>query len=198
MNYERIYRALILKRQLNKLSKKGSVYCEEHHIIPKCLNGDNSKSNLVNLTAKEHFVAHRLLWKWLKHPKLFDAIFYMANVFINNKKIKISSRLYETLRKEISLKRSKCPVRESGKYKWCHNVKTGKNRLILKTDSLPDGHEYGMKLSKAGLESKNKKVKENTKRYDYMGKTYTLRELAGIRGLPYKTLIHRLQSMPLE
>lgn len=198
MNYERVYRALILKRQLNKLSKKGSVYCERHHIIPKCLGGSDLKNNLVNLTAREHFIAHMLLWKWLKHPKLFDAIFYMANVFVNNKKIKISSRLYETLRKEISLKRSKCPIRASGKYKWCHNIKTGKNRLVLKMDQLPNGYEYGMKLSKAGLESKNKKVKENTKRYDYMGKTYTLHELAGIHGLPYNTLVHRLQNMPLE
>lgn len=34
---------------------------EEHHIIPRCLGGTDSKSNLVLLTVKEHFRAHILL-----------------------------------------------------------------------------------------------------------------------------------------
>lgn len=38
-----------------------NTYYETHHIIPRCLGGNNSKSNLVKLTAKEHFVCHRLL-----------------------------------------------------------------------------------------------------------------------------------------
>jgi len=31
-----------------------------HHILPKYMLGDNSRSNLVYLTAFEHVVAHRL------------------------------------------------------------------------------------------------------------------------------------------
>ena len=40
-----------------------SGYSEKHHIIPKSLGGDNSKENLVKLTAREHFVCHLLLTK---------------------------------------------------------------------------------------------------------------------------------------
>jgi hypothetical protein len=36
-------------------------YTERHHIIPKSLGGSDKKDNLVKLTAKEHFICHRLL-----------------------------------------------------------------------------------------------------------------------------------------
>jgi 5-methylcytosine-specific restriction endonuclease McrA len=34
-------------------------YSENHHIIPKSLGGSNDKSNIVALTAREHFICHR-------------------------------------------------------------------------------------------------------------------------------------------
>ena len=36
-------------------------YKERHHIIPKCMGGSNDDSNLIDLYAREHFEAHRLL-----------------------------------------------------------------------------------------------------------------------------------------
>lgn len=36
---------------------------ETHHILPKCLGGNNSKNNLVVLTSREHFIVHLLLIK---------------------------------------------------------------------------------------------------------------------------------------
>jgi hypothetical protein len=41
----------------------GDEYHERHHITPKCLGGSNEEENLVDLYAKEHFVAHKLLAK---------------------------------------------------------------------------------------------------------------------------------------
>jgi|14BtaG_2_1085337.scaffolds.fasta_scaffold00177_6 hypothetical protein len=38
-------------------------YTERHHIIPKCMGGDNSEDNLVDLPAKAHYIAHLLLTK---------------------------------------------------------------------------------------------------------------------------------------
>jgi len=38
-------------------------YTENHHIVPKSLGGNNSKENLIRLTAKEHFICHLLLTK---------------------------------------------------------------------------------------------------------------------------------------
>jgi hypothetical protein len=43
----------IVNRALSRVV--GDMYVEKHHIIPKSLGGSNDKSNLVKLTAKEHF-----------------------------------------------------------------------------------------------------------------------------------------------
>lgn len=39
----------------------GNEYHERHHIVPKCLGGTNEENNLIDLFAREHFEAHRLL-----------------------------------------------------------------------------------------------------------------------------------------
>lgn len=41
-------------------------YAELHHVVPRCLGGTDDPSNLVSLTAGEHYVAHQLLVKM--HP----------------------------------------------------------------------------------------------------------------------------------
>ena len=61
MNYTNIYNSLIEKgKSLNHVS---GVYYEKHHIVPKCIGGNNTKENLVNLTPEEHYIAHQLLAK---------------------------------------------------------------------------------------------------------------------------------------
>jgi hypothetical protein len=59
MNYSACY-SRIIDRARSRLQE--SEY-ELHHIVPKCLGGSNTRSNLVRLTLKEHFVCHRLLVK---------------------------------------------------------------------------------------------------------------------------------------
>lgn len=39
----------------------GDEYHERHHIVPRCMGGTNSKTNLIDLFAREHFIAHKLL-----------------------------------------------------------------------------------------------------------------------------------------
>ena len=59
MNYSACYNRIIDRARARQLN---SQY-ELHHIVPKCLGGANTRSNLVRLTLKEHFVCHRLLVK---------------------------------------------------------------------------------------------------------------------------------------
>lgn len=66
MDYQKIYNKLVNRARGRKKLRKGTegyVYYESHHIVPKCLGGDNSKDNLVFLTAEEHWIAHLLLVK---------------------------------------------------------------------------------------------------------------------------------------
>lgn len=62
MNYKKIYDNLIAKRRRNPLTKVGDGTIERHHIIPKSYGGTDDPSNTINLTLREHFVAHLLLY----------------------------------------------------------------------------------------------------------------------------------------
>ena len=59
------YFDLMKYRKENPLFKKDG-YCEEHHIIPKCVNEDHSSGNLVNLLPEEHYRAHQILMNCAK------------------------------------------------------------------------------------------------------------------------------------
>lgn len=87
-----------------------SIYTENHHAIPKSLGGGNDKSNLVRLTAREHFICHMLLVKMINDPPLKAKMQFALNAFrrsSNNQNRHIpTSKQYEILRKAISEARS--------------------------------------------------------------------------------------------
>ena len=57
----------IINRSITQNRSKGKgIYFESHHIIPKSMGGDNSKENLVLLTAKEHYIVHFCLVKCIE------------------------------------------------------------------------------------------------------------------------------------
>lgn len=61
-------------------------YKERHHIIPRCMGGDNSPENLVYLTPEEHYVVHQLLVKMHPHVGgLIHAAVRMARQCTGNK-----------------------------------------------------------------------------------------------------------------
>ena len=98
MDYKRIYNQLIERAKTRTLEG----YKEKHHIIPKCLGGNNSKENLVELTAREHFLCHLLLIEiYPRNIELIYAVSMMSH--IKNRKefqygVFISSRLYNIIR----------------------------------------------------------------------------------------------------
>jgi len=61
MDYNHHYTRLIERAKTR--TPDPAIHYEKHHIIPRCLNGTNDKSNLVKLTPEEHYVAHQLLVK---------------------------------------------------------------------------------------------------------------------------------------
>ena len=128
MDYRKVYMKIIsnaIKDNRKKL-KKGAenyVYYEEHHILPKSLfpAWKNRKSNLVLLTAREHFFCHQLLVKIYpcRSMNLALAAFLWGLKTSNNRgiqrvnKYKISSREYERIRAKLSMSLS-----EMQKTKW--------------------------------------------------------------------------------
>src|ERR1700721_1162891 len=63
MDYRRVYDAFIADRLSKCGDKAKRPGMERHHIIPKCLDGSNADTNLVNLTYSDHIFAHLLLAK---------------------------------------------------------------------------------------------------------------------------------------
>jgi len=106
MNYQRIYDSIInnakLLEESRKLQKKQKLnYFERHHILPKCLGGNNDESNLVYLTAKEHYLCHRLLVEiYPENRKLKYAIWLMVSGYSITKQRYIPcSRIYEQIKR---------------------------------------------------------------------------------------------------
>jgi hypothetical protein len=107
MEYLKIYNRIV-ERATNR---DVLGYVEKHHIIPKCLGGDNKKSNIVLLTAKEHYICHKLLCEiYPNESKLKYAFWRMCNVANNEyqeRNYKVSAKVYSRIKSEISLITSK-------------------------------------------------------------------------------------------
>lgn len=86
----------------------GNEYHERHHIVPRCMGGDNNEENLIDLYANEHFIAHKLLAN--ENPDnnaLIYAWWCMANASNSNKRdCEITAEEYENVRKYYSAMRS--------------------------------------------------------------------------------------------
>jgi len=98
--YTSIYYQIISRAR----SRKIEGYVEKHHIIPKSLGGLDTKENLVELTAREHFICHYLLTKMTDGPakkSMWHAAWSMANLHhpTTQQRYKISSRIYEVIRR---------------------------------------------------------------------------------------------------
>jgi hypothetical protein len=131
--YTRIYNNIIERAK----ARTTSGYVENHHIIPRSLGGSNNKSNLVALTAREHFICHLLLTRITQgqdKKKMIRAVFYLTGrgKADRNNYIK-SSRLYENLKTQLSAivseqkKGCKQPPRSELARQRYSDSKTGKN-----------------------------------------------------------------------
>ena len=93
MNYQRIYNQIVERGKIRQLDG----YKECHHIVPKCMGGSDNKENLVELTAREHFLCHYLLVRiYPNNQKLIHAFWLMCIVKRDYQSRYIpSSRQYE-------------------------------------------------------------------------------------------------------
>jgi len=102
MNYQKIYYQLIDKAKNSPLEL--SRYYESHHIIPQSLGGSSRKDNLVWLTGKQHFIAHRLLAKFTEGRNRSKMILALHR-FLHSKncELHINSREYEYIRQQAAI-----------------------------------------------------------------------------------------------
>lgn len=128
MNYEHIYFSIIEKRKQQLLVKENG-YCEYHHIKPASIYPElkNEQSNIIALTAREHYVVHKLLVKiyeqqYGKDSKeyrcMLNALWYISHT--GKHKTFVTSREYQILKEHFSQMLSKT---RTGKNHWHYGGK---------------------------------------------------------------------------
>jgi len=100
--YEKWY-TTITKNAKNRLLDN---YTERHHIVPRSLGGPDDKQNLVDLTAREHFICHWLLTKMYTGEARSKMIYALNGMKRTNKEQQryetpITSRVYARLKEEF-------------------------------------------------------------------------------------------------
>jgi len=191
MDYKKIHDNLIERGKNRKLDG----YVEKHHIIPKCMNGTNEPNNLVELTAREHFLVHWLLHEM--HPENSDlryAFWSMCRNSDNQKRYKPSSRVYEYAKhKMLEIWQKFKPsdkqinsIKESlTGTKWYHKP-DGTNLRAFPND--PKIIEEGWLQGRFGGKSISKKAnKAKEKKYEGMKLPSTSNKRCSIDGVEFES-----------
>ena len=82
-------------------------YTESHHIIPRSLGGLDTDDNLVDLTAREHFICHWLLVKMHSGKNRTKMVYALRMMRAEKQgqqryKTKITARVYASIKEEYS------------------------------------------------------------------------------------------------
>lgn len=198
MNYQKIYDQIIEKAKIENRHKEIGVYYEAHHIIPKCLGGTGlvtqykTHSNIVLLTAKEHYICHKLLCEiYPNNDNIFYAYWYMCNVKAPNQKriYTISVREYERIRTQYSEIISK---RYRGRIPWNLGLTKENDERVKKYSKVKRWNDGLKKGSNETLDRihalKMKKVKDLKTNIEYNSVTEAASILNITRNSIYKFL----------
>mgnify|MGYP000685724376 CR=1 FL=1 len=112
--YARCYFNIVRKAKSRASSRKEAKsivgYVEKHHIIPKAFGGNDETTNIVYLTAREHFVCHLLLTKMVdgKFKYQMDKAVHIMTIATtkHHRCYKITSRTFEMVRKNAAVAHS--------------------------------------------------------------------------------------------
>ena len=100
--YTRWYYAIIKHAQ----ESVQTGYTESHHIVPHSLGGSHLSANRVRLTAREHYVCHRLLTKMTvgrDRQRMWAALHAISRMGSKNNDrstIRVTSHVFAQLREE--------------------------------------------------------------------------------------------------
>ena len=81
--------------------RKKDILTESHHIIPRCMNGSNDKSNLVRLTHREHYICHLLLCKMISDKKILHRL--VNAVYLMQSTRRVTAREYQFLKENSKI-----------------------------------------------------------------------------------------------
>ena len=175
-------------------------YKESHHIVPRSLGGSDNNNNIVDLTAREHFICHWLLTKIYTgeaRGKMINAMYMMRAESSHQKRYntKITSRIYENLREEYSqyisnLNKGRVqPPEEKAKQILAQTGRTRESFSNEWKENLSKNHKSkNPNYNTAHSEETRKKMSEKAKGRKYSADTIEKRA-AKIRGSKREKLL---------
>lgn len=157
--YTKCYYSIILAAKNRPVCEV--AYKEKHHIIPRSTGGTNEKENLIDLTAREHFICHWLLTKMTEGLDRSKMVYALNGMRRKNKgqsryETPITSRVYARAKVEaaaISKKQNSKKLTEEHK----RNISIGLQG-IRKGVVFSDTHKQNLSLAKKGKSAHNKGV----------------------------------------
>lgn len=152
--YKRTYNSLIEKCKSTNYSD--DIVVEIHHIVPKCMGGDNSKENLVKMPTREHIVAHMLLARiYPENPKIIIALALILDTR-DVSSSRISSRMVAYFREERRFALSESRKGENNP-NYGHKHSNESKKLMSEKTKGENHWLYG----KSHKESTKKKISES-------------------------------------
>lgn len=163
MDYHGFYRRLIERARRRVLDG----YVERHHVVPRCLGGSDKRSNIVQLTAEEHYVAHQLLVQI--HPENFGLVWAAIGMTNSSGKMFRGNKRYGWLRRKFSVGLSermkgrkaspetiaKLRAAKLGKVRSPHTQET-KAKMSAASKGIAKSSAHREALSKAKIGNKNR------------------------------------------
>lgn len=141
--------------------KLNEGYMERHHILPKSLGGSDDDSNLVYLTAREHYLCHRFLVRMCVVPKEKKSMAWALHLMMHKvnpyqDRYLPKSRTYELVREEFKRIQKETPYVRTAE----HSAKiAAANSKRLKGTKFSDEVKAKMSASHKGKTSPRKGVK---------------------------------------
>jgi len=169
----------------NRLEQVPDGYFESHHIVPVSIRKDlrNNKNNIVNLTAKEHFICHLLLARFTvglnrrnmcfavttmarstkKHDRKFTSGYYQL-ARLHYKKSSVGRKHSEETKRKISEANKGRPSPNRGNKFGGARTEESKLKISLAKRGVPLSEEHKSKLSEL---KKGKKRGKYTRHREY-------------------------------
>lgn len=154
-------------------NRKLDGYVERHHIIPRSLGGSSLPENIVELTAREHFICHCFLVRMTEGQaryKMVHALVKMGVISSDHQRY-VNSNLYEFAKQEASMLQ-RDPILDKARRDRISKSKTGKSRPPL-SESWKSN--IGASIKALGLhntEAHNKRISEYKKNFWASGFSY--------------------------
>jgi len=157
--YKKLYDQIITRALCRDLP---TVYTESHHIVPRSLGGNDESSNLVILTAREHFICHVLLTKFTSGNNQHKMIYAVVGMSRNRdyQQRYVNSRLYATLKNKSILILSE--TRKGKTYEELHGAEKAKE--MRRKQALPRGPQKKSTVIKRAMKLTGKKRTEEQRK----------------------------------